>query len=516
MAITSFYHAIYKRLWAVARSSNTHMDDGTADGGFTLRAADDPHGPFGTIKGPTGGALIGLPPLPVNEFVADNNPLYRVLLKSLDVPEPVTTPVNGANWPVMPPASSGTNKVWNALKVQSPSVLDKLKEWIEVNHKPKDIPHGGNLDFAHWSGGPAAFPTKGKQVLFVCSIDQDNGVRPGAIDPNTYWNTSQIFVCDETGQIQEPPPPFKAGKQHTIQAIIGNSSDLTAGAQFGTGTLPPVQVQCNAYVWNSGFSPLFPLPEMSALVADSAGATYEQPALTPKSYAVVGFRFDVDQVFKGLHDAIVAAGMTPAQLGTPTIDDWLKGTNAHACVKVLVRANEFPDTPMGGFPDEMTALPTSDRHIAQRNLAAFDMAVKGTKKLQWQNFMVGQAGKGLNALAINAALPADAVRYYLAVPTPMFERHIAPQKGTRGFERVTDLPSKPFPDAVILRRTTPEARLEIGDHGGRDKFFGMALGVEWEPPLLARARTLGDISVAQRSHDGTVIGGFTLRPQPVR
>src|SRR5262249_21150243 len=163
-----------------------------------------------------------------------------------------------------------------------------------------------------------------------------------------------------------------------------------------------------------------------------------------KSYGVVGFRFDVDAVFKGLTAAMKALNLTPQQLGAPDVDSWMKGVNAHACVKVLVRANEFPDTPNGPFPSDMN-VPTQDRHIAQPNLAGFDMTLKGAKKLQWQNFMMSQAGKGLNALAIDAALPADAVRYYLAVPTAMFERHVAPQKGTRGFERVTDLPSKPFP-----------------------------------------------------------------------
>src|SRR5207302_5144769 len=133
------------------------------------------------------------------------------------------------------------------------------------------------------------------------------------------------------------------------------------------------------------------LPALSALDAATAGPTYDQPALVPRSYTVVGFRFDVDVVFKGLHDALVAAGMTPAQLGTMTIDDWLKGTNGHACVKVLVRANEFPDTPNGMFPSDMN-LPTNDRHIAQRNLAGFDMTLKGAKEIQWQNFMMNQAG----------------------------------------------------------------------------------------------------------------------------
>jgi len=94
----------------------------------------------------------------------------------------------------------------------------------------------------------------------------------------------------------------------------------------------------------------------------------------------------------------------------------------------------------------------------------------------------------------------------------MFERHIGKAGPHRGFEVVTDTASKPFPDAVILRRTTPEARLSIADHA-KERFFGMALGVEWDPTVLARARTLGDISVAHHGRDGKVVGGFTLRPQ---
>ena len=121
-----------------------------------------------------------------------------------------------------------------------------------------------------------------------------------------------------------------------------------------------------------------------------------------------------------------------------------------------------------------------------------------------------QAFEGANTLAIDApVLPGDAVRYYLAVPTQMFQRHVAKAGPHRGFEVVTDTASKPFPDAVILRRTT---RLTIADHA-KERFFGMALGVEWDPPALARARTLGDISVVHHGRDGAVVGGFTLRPQ---
>jgi len=167
MAITSFYHAIYKRLWGVARAANAHMDDGSMDGGFTLLSPGEPHGIFGTIQNsPSGGVLAGQTPI-VASNLADNNPISQM-------------------WPVMPfpvgnPLSIQGYPSWVTANNGMPKLIDKLKEWIEVNNKANDTPHGGNLDFAHWSGGPAAFPSKNKQILFVCSVDKDNGVRPGNV-----------------------------------------------------------------------------------------------------------------------------------------------------------------------------------------------------------------------------------------------------------------------------------------------------------------------------------------------
>ena len=85
----------------------------------------------------------------------------------------------------------------------------------------------------------------------------------------------------------------------------------------------------------------------------------------------------------------------------------------------------------------------------------------------------------------------------------------------RGFEVVHDAEPKPFPDAVILRQTAPGAksrgaRLELLDHA-RERFFGMALGIEGDPARLKSVR--GDLSVVHTAHDGHVVGGFTLRPE---
>jgi hypothetical protein len=510
--ITSFYHAIYKRLWTVGVSAGgAHTAVVGGDGNFSLNAPGPPNGIFGVTD-------YGAP-LKLGVYDATQNPLWVILNASFNPPPPpdylVAVPGAGM-WPAMPWPAYAPYPLWVQYNNAAPGqrLIDRLQHWIEQDQQLNDTPGGAHLEFADWSGGPqlvAQVKGKEEQVLFVCSKPGDNGVRPGSIDPNNYWNTSQIFVCNDHGQ-NIGLPKFKAGEQRIIHAIIGNSSSLLAGV-INNG-LPPVEVRCNAYTWNTHMSPGTPLPEMSALDAPNAGVTYEQPHLAPTSYAVAGFRFDVDLVFKGLRDAIVAAGITPAQLGFATVDDYLKANDTHACVKVLVRANEFPNHVNGGFPDDAVALPTSDRHIAQRNLAGFDMSVVGMKKIKWQTFMMSQAGAGANGLAIHQAWStgskADAARFYFALPPQMWARYGA-KAVHRGFEMVHDAEPKPFPDAVILRETAPGARLELLDHA-RERFFGMALGVEGDPARLRSAR-LGDLSVVHTAHDGHVVGGFTLRPQ---
>jgi len=256
------------------------------------------------------------------------------------------------------------------------------------------------------------------------------------------------------------------------------------------------------------------LPALSNLNPADTNPTYEQYYMQKMSRDVVGFRFNVDLVYAGLLN--VMAGFTLAQLGGLTPDAWLKKVNAHACVKVLILSGELPNAynnngDPNAWPTDKTvsnnveSLPSVDRHIGQRNLAAFDSSVKGMKKVQWQDFMMSQAGTGTNALAVASALPPEAVRTLVAVPTAMYERYVAKGGSHRGFEQVKDVGSKPFPDAVILHQTAPGARLEIAEHG-REPFFAMALGVE----LLKEVRP-ADIAMVHTAQDGRVVGGFTLR-----
>jgi hypothetical protein len=124
-------------------------------------------------------------------------------------------------------------------------------------------------------------------------------------------------------------------------------------------------------------------------------------------------------------------------------------------------ANSF--TRDGNVPLTLASNPRKDRHIAQRNLAPFDMTLMAIKKPAWTKFIVAQAGAGVNALRLEHGLPLDAVRVYLAIPRPAYERYIDPQKSkggaVRGFEPAHDGRGRSplFPDAVTPQRTQAAA-----------------------------------------------------------
>ena len=184
--------------------------------------------------------------------------------------------------------------------------------------------------------------------------------------------------------------------------MIGNvSTGYTAGALSGfpNSSLPPVNVVCNAHVFSSFMSPGTPLPALSNLDPADANPLYEQYRLDPKTRDVVGFRFNVNNVYAALRT--VMQDYKPALYGGMKADDLLKASGAHACVKVLIQSGETKniyngmgsDTPVENMPpgNPTPTSPLDNRKIAQRNLAAFDSAVTGMKKPHWKLFMMSQA-----------------------------------------------------------------------------------------------------------------------------
>ena len=284
-----------------------------------------------------------------------------------------------------------------------------------------------------------------------------------------------------------------------MTAVIGNSSSAYAG-RMSIGGSPKIEVLADALAFNSFMGPNVPLYSLGELDAASTKPSYEQFFMRLWSYDTVGFRFDVDDVFKRLV-AAVQANVPANMLGGDTPDQWVR--DSHPCVKVRIMSGERPDdyTPWGAVT-AIDASPLKDRHIAQRNLAHFDMTQMAMKPADVEEFIVAQAGAGVNGLSLRHMLPLDAFRIYLAIPRAAYERYIDPKtsKGgaVRGFEEINatgrEGPTKPFPgEAVLLRQTNAAAEIHVADHAKRCKFFGMALGLEGDPARLKGIVRVTDI-----------------------
>jgi hypothetical protein len=152
--ITSFYHAIYKRLWAVGVRANAHTEFVAGDGNFSLNDPGPPHGIFGTTD-------YGAP-LALGVYDATKNPLWVILNASFNPPPGpgylVAVPGAGM-WPAMPWPAYAPYPLWDQYNNAAPGLrlIDRLQHWIEVDQQGDDTPKGPYLDFSYWKGGPAAF-----------------------------------------------------------------------------------------------------------------------------------------------------------------------------------------------------------------------------------------------------------------------------------------------------------------------------------------------------------------------
>jgi hypothetical protein len=538
---TSFNYAIFKRFQGayvagIGSPVGGHFDNANPMGGFCLLYPSHPHGILKVLGAGAPAGLAGLTPLaPTN--VPTDSPLYNMFTPSFGPPNtiPANVPVGPNMWPVMPPPEPpGSNmatqfdQLWLEFNNGNPPPLfTAFGNWIMAGKKD-DSPQSGPLTQPGLlNNPPPTFPNASTALLFVASFPADDGRRFGDGEaqgvplthvPDNFWATSQIFLYDETG-IYQTPTVLNAGAEYYVSALIGNSS-ATGIAGRAVFTSNPMHVLCDAQAFNTFLSPGVPLPSLGNLDPTDSNPVYDQFIMTSQSYDVAAFRFNVSTVFTALAAALVAQNVN---LGGLTPTDWLKA--GHPCVKVRVVSGEQPNffPPMGNVPLTLDSNPRLDRHIAQHNLAPFNTALMAMKKPIWTNFILAQAGVGPNNLTIQATgWPADSVGFSFAIPREPYERYIAPTT-QRGFEPVREGVPKPFPDAVILRQTTPGARLAIADHDpeavrhrhGPDRFFGMAIGVEGDPAKLRDLR-LGDIEVAHtapgRLTESEVVGGFSLRP----
>src|SRR5882724_8964097 len=463
---TSFYYCIVKKFQvstATQGAASGHFDDLASDdlaGGFTLKSPNHKYGIFDVLApiANTFGFAIqgGWRPLNPNSLVPAEIPLYVMLEASLQPSPPATVVVAGQEWPVMPlfPVDH-----WTEFNTGPHRLIDLFATWIK-DGKKNDTPKSFTLTYdAFIASPPTAWPNlpnlntpEGKEtpLLFVASMAGDDGRRHGdhgtplvplAHVPDHYWHTSQIFLTDELGY-PKYPSALKSGEEYYVAALIGNCGNWGTGRAKWPGT--KIQVRCDAMAFNTNLSPGTPLPSLSNRDPAAPDELYEQYYLGPETWDVAGFRFNIDAAF-----AKIKAGLAGVDLGGATVDGWLK--DSHACLKVRIMEGEGDNTfkPDGNVPLTIDSSPRKDRHIAQRNLAKFDITMAGSKQIKWQNFIMAQAGAGPNSLVLQHGLPMDTFRFYVAVPKGTFTRYVAKGGKLAGFEvveeKARDAPTKPFP-----------------------------------------------------------------------
>lgn len=536
---TSFYYAIFKKFQLCCASLGYgygHVDEDDSEdlaGGFSLRHPNHKYGIFGALApiAPTFGYPLqeGWQPLNPNSLAPAENPLFVLLKASLQASPPSTVMVNGQEWPVMPLAGV-VPQDWIDFNTGAHKLIDAFETWI-ADGKLNDTPKSFKLTYDGWMANPPKLwpgltdhnkpGFKATPLLYVASMAGDDGRRHGdggapdvPLDhvPADFWAKSQIFLTDEQG-FTKYPAHLKAGEEYCVTALIGNSGNWGAGRAIDPQH--KINVRCDAMAFNTVMSPNTPLPALSNLDPASTAAIYEPYYIGAERWDVAGFRFNVDSVFTRLATALAQSGM---DLGGATPQAWLN--DSHACVKVRITSGELDNIykPDGNAPLTLDSDPRKDRHIAQRNLAPFEVTVQGAKKLQWKTFVVSQAGAGANTLELQHGLPAESFKLYLAVTRQAFTRYVAAGGRFAGFELVREGVAAPFPEAVILRQTSNDkegaTRLDVAAHD-KDPFLGMALGIECDSSRQRPTR-LGEVSMIHMAGRNEIAGGFTLQLQPAR
>jgi hypothetical protein len=544
-SITSFYYAIFKRLQYVAGGDNSeHInppDPTQLSGGFSLRSTQDPNGIFGTLSAARLNYTFEYPDLADQNLMPlsgngdpQQTPLYRLLAAFPGADLSATVNVGGVNWPVMPQNYPVPAAAWAGVAAGSPKLVDKLKEWVQAG-KNDDAPKDGVIKFENLSQlAPNPFPVnpppaESTPILFVSSMWKDDGRRAGDGAspvvmanhvPDKFWATSEIYLTDTNGNRIYPPslsPSLSNGQgEGYIAAVIGNAGNYGSGRMWGQ----TCWALCFAQVFSTNEAPAVPLPSLGNLDPDVSDQLYEELYIPKLSYDVIGFRFNVQSVFNGLAKQIDQTANFDLG-GWPNAQKWLE--HNHACVKVQLIAGEPPGANSFPPPGPLTlgTSPQKNRHIGQKNLVPFDMSLVAAKKPAWKNFIVSQTGAGVNALDVQLELPPGLeAQVFIAAPSRVYRAYIEatghegghdggkPGAAPRGFEVVHDLESRPFPDCVILRQTTPGAVLQIAEHV-REHFLGLSLGIAGDPRAWRNGRP-GAISVVHTCHDRSIAGGFTL------
>jgi hypothetical protein len=341
-SVASFYFAMFKRFQAIcggAQQGHANPDSAPANqlyGGFSVQSTQDAQGIFKKL-GPQAASYPplspGLQPLNPNSNDPLQNPLWQMLNASL-VPGATfgaSVVVAGQTWPAMPPPPIDEFQIWVDANATSPRLIDAFGDWItagKIDDSPQDAPY----NFASLSTASVApWPLKNLEftaVLFVASMPNDSGRRPGdgalpnppALPvPANFWATSQIAlsyppgVAGQTAGKIANPTLLKPTEEYWVLALIGNAGTTGAGPIINP-TYPKVLIQGDAQCFNTFTSPGTSLPPLDNIDPLGTNVAYEQHYTAGLSHDVVGFRFNVDQVFSALAAALTAQ-VPPAMLG---------------------------------------------------------------------------------------------------------------------------------------------------------------------------------------------------------
>lgn len=455
----SYYFTLYKKLQVLGQVPS-NSDHGTGTGGFNL---SNPSSVFGNSNR---GTLLGTNPA--------NSPLWAVL-NSGAMGNAAFSPVSvgGVNWPTMP---VGNPAGWNdfQLSAPAPKLVDSFADWI-IAGKVDDIPNSVIAE------KPSTISsTSAGTDLFVCSVANDDGTRPGNV-PSNYWSTSLIYLVDPLTGNTVNPGNLGASSEFYLAAVIGNRGNTNTG-RFSSPAGSKVEVAAWVMVWNTGMSPAVQLPSLSNLDDTSSDGLYEPYFINGGSYDEVGFRLNVQTVFNGLVSAIEDSG---TDLGGLTAQEWVHAQGAHLCSKVLLREGNDPWPTLGDTP-------FTDKRIAQKNMSPFaiDLSVTDSDPdINWSNFMVGDVIEflslarkfnsdfGLHQLTFKPEWNAEGLRLFVAIPILSLRRWNN-QLIFKGFKQIDDPDIKrPFPKCIIFELLEPEGTLDVPPLHG--EFLALSLGIEY-------------------------------------
>lgn len=526
----SYYFTLFKKFQVLNHvpDQSVHGNPNAPTGGFQL---NNPSSVFGGSN--TFGNLLG----GVGNTTPANSPLWQ-LLNAAALGQP-TVSFQGYNGPSMPAgASASYPPTWPVFQLNAPlPIVTVFGNWISagtVNDIPSGVvnPAGGAI---YNVPATIAAPLATGVSLFVCSMANDNGVRPGPV-PANYWDTSLISLVDpDTGlPATLANGTLNPGDEWFLVAVVGNRGTQQTGLFSYASNTTGVESAAVVMVWNTSFSPGVELPALSNLDVTDDTAIYQTYNMFSASYDVVGFRLNVQTVFNGIAAALTPVGSTPqtpqAALGNLSAVQWITDSSngAHLCAKVVIRQQG------GAFPN-VGDTPITNPQIAQKNLAPFDINITDTDtnpNIIWKLFISGTPylliikKGGTNRLTILAHLPENATRILFAIPIETYERYFRKGPGTvRGLREISiktlnekqlGARAKPFPDAVLFELISVENEITFPALEERI-IAGFAIGIEYDVRKL-RLGNVGEVQVVHRARlpeSDTIVGGFTLQLRAV-